>query len=340
MAHFEYSTDSGAFHRHDYAIDAWTNATLYIGISAWSKLAEDKSLYMEWLHNIGTECNWNIANNFTEYPEFDIYHADELCIGQFYLDMYDIYKEEYMITSTHQRIEQIMNSSPDTNMSHQNKQVWSWCDALFMAPPVYCRMAAIYNKEEYIDYMDKQFRNTVSHLYGENDSLFYRDDSYFGKKELNGNRIFWGRGNGWVAAGLVNLLKTLPEDSSYRPYYEDLFHELVCRLANLQHPDGFWHASLLDTDNYPSPETSATALITYALAYGLNKGILDKDTYRPIVEKAWRGLVASIDENGKLGWVQPIGADPKKVTKEMTAVFGVGAFLMAGCEIYHLADNQ
>ena len=113
--------------------------------------------------------------------------------------------------------------------------------------------------------------------------------------------------------------------------------ELAIRLSGLQDKDGFWHASLLDPDSYPSPETSSTALITYGLAYGLNHHLLDA-SYLPIVQKAWKALVSIVDEDGKVGWVQPIGADPKKVTREMTAVYGVGAFLMAGTEIMKLSE--
>ena len=166
--------------------------------------------------------------------------------------------------------------------------------------------------------------------------MFFRDGSYFDKKEQNGEKIFWGRGNGWVAAGLVNILKLLPEKSAYRPFYESLFKEFVSALAKLQSPNGFWHASLLDPKSYPAPEASATALITYALAYGINNDLLSKDTYLPITKKAWTALISAVDKDGKLGWVQPIGADPKNVTADMTAVYGVGAFLLAGTEMYQL----
>lgn len=64
---------------------------------------------------------------------------------------------------------------------------------------------------------------------------------------------------------------------------------------------------------------------------------LDKDTFLPILVKGWNAQVSAVDADGKLGYVQPIGADPKKVTRNMTEVYGVGAFLMGGCEIYKMA---
>ena len=110
--------------------------------------------------------------------------------------------------------------------------------------------------------------------------------------------------------------------------------DLAERLAGLQSPDGYWHASLLDPASYPSPETSATGFIVYGLAYGVNAGLLDAATFTPVILKGWKALTDAVEPDGKLGWVQPIGADPKKVTREMTEVYGVGAFLAAGVQVY------
>ncbi len=105
------------------------------------------------------------------------------------------------------------------------------------------------------------------------------------------------------------------------------------RLVELQDPKGYWHASLLDPGSYPAPETSATSLIVYALAYGINNNLLEKEVYQEPLMAGWSHLLSVIDDNGKLGWVQPIGADPKSVTGDMTAVYGVGAFLLAASEM-------
>ncbi|MDR1883282.1 MAG: glycoside hydrolase family 88 protein [Prevotella sp.] len=333
IQNFSYSTDGNL---HDYGIDAWTNAVLYIGMSEWAKIKNNDAIY-KWLSETGAKSRWQIPANFKDYPKYRLYHADELCIAQFYLNMYDVYKDGEMIESTRERIDWILDNPSDKNMNYKNKQAWTWCDALFMAPPVYLRMGQIKKDSTYIIYMDHEYKNTCNHLYDKEEHLFFRDDSYFSKKEQNGKKVFWGRGNGWVAAGLVNILKALPENSGYRPFYENLFKDLVHRLAGLQSEDGFWRASLLDPDSYPSPESSATALITYALAYGINSGLLDGEFYQPFTAKAWDALTSAVDEDGKPGWVQPIGADPKKVTKDMTAVYGVGAFLLAGSEMYKLA---
>lgn len=334
--HFNYSKTGSAGHLHDAGIDAWTNATLYLGMAEWSVISDNGTKYYKWLKNIGDENNWQIPANFKNIPQYSLYHADELCIGQFYLNMYSVFRKKKMIEATLKRVDWIITNTPSRTMKNTSKQSWTWCDALFMAPPVYANLAELTGKHRYLQFMDQQFKLTYDHLYDKEYKLFYRDDRFFDKREVNGQKVFWGRGNGWVAAGLVNILKVLPEDSPSRPFYENLFSELVGRLVELQSENGFWHASLLDPDQYPSPETSATALIAYALAYGINSDLLSKEVFMPALKKAWMALNSAIDSYGKLGWVQPIGADPKKVTEDMTAVYGVGALLMAGAEIYKM----
>lgn len=83
------------------------------------------------------------------------------------------------------------------------------------------------------------------------------------------------------------------------------------RMVEIQQPDGFWHA-VVDPETYAAPETSCTNFIIYALAYGINEGFLDKATYLPTLLKSWKAVLGTIDSEGKLGYVQPIGADPKK----------------------------
>lgn len=78
---------------HDYGIDAWTNAVLYAGMLKWVQTTEVPSTYLDWLMKIGEENEWSVPANFADYPKYQYYHADELCIGQFYLGMYDRYKK-------------------------------------------------------------------------------------------------------------------------------------------------------------------------------------------------------------------------------------------------------
>lgn len=312
----------------------WIASALYMGMNDWAELSGDNQ-YDDWLKKVFNRQAWQVANR--------MYHADDVCVAQSYLDLYNKYKEEKMLLPTMARIDWVINNPSkggmdlDYSIPHAFER-WTWCDALFMAPGVYTRLYTLTGNKKYIMFADAEFKACYNHLYDKEDHLFYRDSRYFGQKEANGAKVFWGRGNGWVIGGLAEILKTLPAgDTEYRPFYLNLFKEMSQRLADLQSKDGYWHASLLDPASYPSPETSATGFIVYGLAYGINQGYLPADQYLPIVKKGWEALVAAVEADGKLGWVQPVGADPKKVTREMTELYGIGAFLMAACEVYKLA---
>ncbi|MDH6533631.1 glycoside hydrolase family 88 protein [Parabacteroides sp. 52] len=314
----------------------WITGALYMGLFDWAELSGDPQ-YFDWLKKVCNRLHWQVADR--------MYHADDICVSQTYIDMFHKFGEEKMIIPTLARINWVIEnpSQGSLNIDYSKASTyerWSWCDALYMAPGVYSRLYSMTGDKKYMEFADKEFKATYFHLFDKDENLFYRDSRYFGQQEANGKKVFWGRGNGWVIGGLTEMLKTLPAmDTTYRPFYENLFIQLASRLAELQNADGFWHASLLDPASYPSPETSATGFIVYGLAYGINQGYLPADKYLPVVVKGWEALVSAVEEDGKLGWVQPVGADPRKVTREMTELYGVGAFLMAACEVYQLNEK-
>jgi len=104
-----------------------------------------------------------------------------------------------------------------------------------------------------------------------------------------------------------------------------------------------WPVSLADPDEYPGPEASGTGFFTYGMAWGIHHGVLDRDTYAPIVERGWRGLVSTaMRSDGELGYVQGVGEKPgssQPVTLSSTHDYGVGAFLLAGSEVDTLGLN-
>lgn len=312
----------------------WVAGAWYMGLCDWAELSNDTTYY-KWMRKTFSAQRWQLGNR--------MYHADDFLVGQVYIDLYEKYKEKDMLEPTLSRAEWLVshpsNGSVDFRVPHLRQERWTWCDALFMAPAVYTRLYSLTGNRKYMHFMDAEFKATYNHLYDKEEKMFYRDSRYFDQREANGKKVFWGRGNGWVIAGLAEILRTLPDsDTEFRPFYEKLFVEFATRLAELQGEDGYWHASLLDPDSYPSPETSSTGFIVYGLAYGINRGYLPAKDFLPIVKKGWQALAEAVAPDGKLCWVQPIGADPKKVTREMTELYGPGAFLMAACEIYKLCD--
>jgi rhamnogalacturonyl hydrolase YesR len=321
----------------------WTNAALYAGMAEWAKASGDEKYYL-WLKEKGEKNGWN----YYEHPKQPLrrYHADDYCVGQMYIELYRHYSDKKMISPMRVYLDQILKDPAKGELvfksevkGYSSQQRWSWCDALFMAPTVWAKMANVTGKKKYLDFMYNEYRFTTDYLYDKDEQLYFRDSNYFTRKEENGKKIFWGRGNGWVYAGLPIILRELPRKYEGKDYFVNIYKEMSAKLLSLQDPRGFWHASLLDPGSYPNPEMSATSFFVFGMAWGINNGYLEKEKYLNAVISAWRSMTAAVWSDGKLGYVQPIGADPKSVTAEMTEVYGVGGFLMAGSEILKLIEN-
>jgi rhamnogalacturonyl hydrolase YesR len=78
---------------------------------------------------------------------------------------------------------------------------------------------------------------------------------------------------------------------------------------------------------------SGSALMTFAIAWGINEGVLDAKVYRPVVAKSWAGMLNHVYADGRLGCIQQTGAEPAPFKPTASYTYGVGAFLMAGSEI-------
>jgi unsaturated rhamnogalacturonyl hydrolase len=320
----------------------WTNGALYAGMAGWADIAGDEKYY-QWLREKGDKNNWTY--NHRDDPR-GRYHADDYCVGQMYLELYRKYKDPGMMTPMRDYLDQILQEPSTGSLefiftdSHWPTERWSWCDALFMGPTVWSKMANITGEEKYLDFMTQEYKATTDYLYSKEDSLYFRDSRFFTKTEANGKKVFWGRGNGWVFAGLPIILAELPSDYAQKTYFEKIYKEMAGKILSLQDEQGYWHASLLDPESYPNPEISATGFFVYGLAWGINHGYFDRNACMPAVIRGWDAMVNAVWPDGKVGWIQPIGEDPKAVTREMTEVYGVGAFLLAGSELYELAERE
>jgi unsaturated rhamnogalacturonyl hydrolase len=319
----------------------WTNGALYAGMVEWAGIAGNDSYY-EWLQGISEKNGWSYL---VRKNPLGRYHADDYCVGQTYIELYRKYKDKNMIKPMRAYLDRILKDPAKGDLKFENTkdywstQRWSWCDALFMGPTVWAKMANVTGKKKYLDFMYKEYKATTDYLYDKDEDLYFRDSNYFTRKEANGAKVFWGRGNGWVFAGLPIIIREIPGKYEHKDYFVTIYKKMAAKLLALQSADGFWHASLLDPASYPNPEMSATAFFVYGMAWGVNNGYLDKATYLPAIVKGWKSMVTSVWPDGKVGFIQPIGADPKSVTKEMTEVYGVGGFLMAGTEITRLIDK-
>jgi unsaturated rhamnogalacturonyl hydrolase len=304
----------------------WTFAALYAGFMAAARTLPEPR-YEDAMLQVGNKFEWKLGPR--------LIHADDQAIGQTYLELYRDYHEARMIAPTREQFDGLMKTPDDPQ-----KPVWWWCDALFMAPPVWARLYKATGEKAYLEYMDHEWWITSSLLYDPEEHLFFRDASYLQKQEANGKKLFWSRGNGWVMGGVVRVLEEIPEDYPTRQKYVEQYRQMADRVASLQGADGLWRSGLLNQDAYPLPEVSGSAFFVYSLAWGIDHGLLDRAKYLPIVQKGWAGLVSHIYEDGRLGSIQPIGAAPGDFKPSSSYVYGVGAFLLAGSEVDRLAVGQ
>ncbi len=317
----------------------WTNGAAYAGFMALNEVGNDRE-YSKAMCRIGEDLGWNTGPRRTM--------ADDYCVAQMFSQMYSLYQRPKMIAHFRCQADSIIAMPHTESLEWKNNihdREWAWCDALFMGPPALAYLSTATGEQKYLDIASKLWWKTTDYLFDPSENLYFRDSRYFDKKEANGTKMFWSRGNGWVMGGLVRMLENMPSNYRDRPRFVDLFKKMAEKIATLQSSDGSWHASLLDAGSYPAKETSGTGFYCYALAWGVNHGLIPYDKFNPVIEKAWEALISSVHANGMLGDVQQIGAQPESVDSNSTEVYGVGAFLLAGRQMVemilkHSSDNN
>lgn len=314
----------------------WVHGAFYVGLFNWAALSGNDRFYAP-LHQIAVEEEWKLGDR--------LFHGDDHIVGQMYLTLYnrDEEKDRDKIDHTILQLNTILAADPDNSLEFLGDGIrgvgracqirWCWCDALFMSPQTWIMLTNATGDAQYTEFADKEFWATTDYLMDPETHLYFRDSRYFTQQDEEGNKIFWARGNGWVYAGLVNILRLLPEDHPSYPKYVQLYKDMSETIAGLQHDNGFWRVSLLAKEKYASPETSGTGFMTYGLAWGVNQGLLDEDEYAPVVRKGWKALLSAVTDDGMLGWVQPIGAAPDSVYESDSQLYGVGAFLLTATQM-------
>lgn len=314
----------------------WTRGTYYEGLMALYAV-DPQPRYYDYAVTWGQSHKWEPA-----YGGTTTRHADNQCCGQTYIDLYLIDPQPERIAPIKACIDNMVNSTKVDD--------WWWIDALQMAMPVFAKLGVIYEDDRYFEkmydlYMYSKTQHGDNGLYNPEDGLWWRDKDFDPPyTEPNGEDCYWSRGNGWVLAALARVLDIMPADAPHRDEYLKTFREMAAALVPIQREDGFWNVSLHDPTNYGGKELSGTAFFTYGMAWGINNGILDRETYLPVVMKGWNAMVKdALHPNGFLGYVQSTGKEPKDgqpVTYDRVPNFedyGLGAFLLAGSEIYELA---
>jgi rhamnogalacturonyl hydrolase YesR len=315
----------------------WTRATYYEGLMALNQIQPEER-YTGYAIRWGEVHQWGLAwkNNSR--------NADDMCCGQTYIDLYRMNPRPERIKILREAIDQMVASEKIDD--------WWWIDALQMAMPVFARFGELEKDRKYWVRMYEMYLHTRNReggrgLYNSEDHLWWRDKDFLPPyREPNGEDCYWSRGNGWVIAAMARVLEQNPPDKKQRKEYVTMLKNMANALLKLQREDGFWNVSLHDPGNYGGPESSGTAFFVYGMAWGINHGLLKKGEFLPCVLKGWEALSEkALHDNGFIGYMQGTGKEPKSSqpvgydTMPNFEDFGLGAFLLAGSEVYKLSKN-
>jgi len=317
---------------------SWEQGAFWVGLTRFADASGEKR-FREAILKHGRDNQWK--------PGPRLYHADDHVIGQSYLWAARHGAGPEAIAPLRANFDAILAKPAIVHLSFfvpKNYEDtaclrrWCWCDALFMSPPAWVEMTRQTGDPRYTEFALAEFRATTDFLYDPVEKLYFRDSRFFERRDDQGRKLFWSRGNGWVFAGMANLLDALPKNHPQRARMEHLFREMAGKLKSIQKPDGYWPPSLLGPENSP-PETSGTGFYTYGLAWGVKNGLLDARDYRPAIDKGWAALARAVAQDGKLGWVQQVSDRPENVSEADTQFYGVGAFLLAASAVASLSEG-
>lgn len=310
----------------------WVSAAFYTGLTRLTRVS-DRSGGSQFLKEVAEHFNYGLRGAGSDHSRLD---ADEIAIGETYEELYARSGEPGLVAPLRERLDWTLPYL--TAEPAPQRLTWWWCDALFMAPPVMARMSAQTGDMAYIDAMDRQWWRTYAALWSADHGLYYRDARFAARRSPSGKPVFWSRGNGWVMGGLARVLESMPANYPSRGRYIATMQAMAASLVRLQQADGSWPASLLDPAAPAGPESTGTAFFVYGLAWGINHGILDRAEYLPAVLRGWSALAGMVQADGLPGFAQRAGDQPWPTRPEDHALYGTGAFLLAGLEVMRLGE--
>lgn len=163
-----------------------------------------------------------------------------------------------------------------------------WIDDMYMITMLQTQAYRVTNERKYIDRAAHQMRVYLDTLQLSNGLFHHASDAPF----------FWGRGNGWIAVGMVELLSSLPDDNENKEYIMNSYLRMMDTLKHFQRDSGLWGQLIDDPESWD--ETSCSGMFAYAFIMGTKYGWLDKKEYCPAIKKAWGELVNRINKDGEI----------------------------------------
>lgn len=263
----------------------------WYGALKFARESEDKTL----LKNLATRFEPLFTTEAKLVPLPD--HVDHSVFGSVPLELYMQTKEDRYLTMGQYIADKQWGPpegprvKPESHVYYAQGLTWQtrmWIDDMFMINALQVQAYRATGKEEYINRAAKEMVVYLDSLQMPNGLFYHAPDVPF----------FWGRGNGWMAAGMAEILTSLPKSNPNYSRILNGYKTMMASLLKYQAPSGLWRQLIDEPESWE--ESSSTGMFTYAMVTGVKKGWLDKKAYAPAARKAWLGMVSYIDENADI----------------------------------------
>ena len=256
----------------------YSEAATWYGALTFAQLTHDDTLRTELIHRFeplmpgGAEANRRPIRR----------HVDDSIFGIVPLEIAIQTKDpKYLTEGQYWADRQWENPQPD-GLSAETR---FWVDDMYMLTMLQLQAYRATGDRKYLDRDANEMVAYLDKLQQPNGLFFHAPDVPF----------FWGRGDGWFAAGMAEMLRTLPADHPQRARILSGYQKMMAALLQYQGKDGMWR-QLIDHDE-AWPESSSSAMFTFAMITGVKNGWLPADTYGPAARRAWIAVVGYIDQN-------------------------------------------
>lgn len=212
-------------------------------------------------------------------------HVDANVYGILPLELYMLNREEKFLR---QGLELADKQWEDPLPDGLTKQTRYWIDDVWMIGSLQVQAYRATGKLFYLERAAMEIDAYLRKLQKPNGLFPHGPDAPF----------FWGRGNGWVAAGLAELISELPRSNPHYISIEEGYTKMMHALLEFQAEDGMWTQLIDNKESFK--ETSSTAMFGYAMTIGVKKGILPEEIFAGACHKAWNALTGYITEEGKM----------------------------------------
>jgi unsaturated rhamnogalacturonyl hydrolase len=212
-------------------------------------------------------------------------HVDSTVFGSVPLEIYIETKDRKYLDLGQRLADKQWDNPTADGLTNQTRY---WIDDMYMITEVQVQAYRATGDQKYLDRAALEMVAYLQKLQQPNGLFYHAPDAPF----------FWGRGDGWVAAGMAELLRSLPENHPQRAAIMKGYRTMMASLLKFQGQDGLWRQLLDHPEAWP--ETSCTAMFTFAMITGVTNGWLNEKTYASAARKGWLGLVSYLEPNGDL----------------------------------------